>query len=101
MFNDDPSVAVIRKIGAAHRRFGTTGFMPTLISTDLGVMRQAITAVGQAIEEAVPGVLGIHLEGPYLNPENRGIHDPDKFLQLDEAALELLTSLARQTRPPP
>lgn len=94
MFNDDPSVAVIRKMGAAHRRFGTTGFLPTLISTDFDVMRQAITAVGQAIEEAVPGVLGIHLEGPYLNPEKRGIHDPDKFLQLDEAALELLSSLA-------
>jgi N-acetylglucosamine-6-phosphate deacetylase len=94
MFNDDPSVETIRKIGAAHRQFGTTGFMPTLISTDIAVMQQAVSAVGQAIDEGVPGVLGVHLEGPYLNSEKQGIHNSDKFLNLDEAAFELLTSLA-------
>ncbi|NOR20855.1 MAG: amidohydrolase family protein, partial [Xanthomonadales bacterium] len=94
MFNEDPSVETIRKIGVAHRRFGTTGFLPTLISTDFEVMQQAVAAVAQAIDEAVPGVLGLHLEGPYLNSEKRGIHDADKFLQLDEAAFELLTPLS-------
>ncbi len=94
MFNDAPSVETIRKIGAAHRRFGTTGFLPTLISTDFDVMQQAVEAVGQAISEGVPGVLGLHLEGPYLNAEKQGIHDSGKFKQLDEVAYELLTSLA-------
>ncbi len=94
MFNDDPSVETIRKIGAAHRQFGTTGFLPTLISTDIDVMQQAVSAVGQAIDEGVPGVLGVHLEGPYLNSEKQGIHNSDKFQNLDEAAFELLTSLA-------
>ncbi len=93
MFNDDPSVETIRKMGAAHRRYGTTGFLPTLISTDFAVMQQAVAAVSQAIVEAVPGVLGLHLEGPYLNSEKHGIHDAEKFLELDDAAFELLTSL--------
>jgi N-acetylglucosamine-6-phosphate deacetylase len=94
MFNDDPSVETIRTMASAHRRFGTTGFLPTLISTDFNVMQQAVEAVAQAIDEGVPGVLGVHLEGPYLNSDKCGIHNVDKFKHLDEAAFELLTSLA-------
>lgn len=93
MFNDAPTVETIRRIGAAHRRYGTTGFLPTLISSDAGTMKQAIEAVGQAIAVGVPGVLGIHLEGPYLNADKRGIHHAERFRPIDEAAIELLTSL--------
>ena len=93
MFNDAPTLETIRTIGEAHRRFGTTGFLPTLISTDFATMKRAIEAVRQAISEAVPGVLGIHIEGPYLNPDKRGIHHAEHFSQIDEAAFELLTSL--------
>ena len=62
MFNSDPCVETIRTIGNAHRKYGTTGFLPTLISDDFAVMEKAIAAVDQAIKEGVPGVLGIHLE---------------------------------------
>lgn len=93
LFNDSPSVAAIKTIGAAHRQFGTTGFYPTLISDDLAVVAKAIEAVNQAIEQKVPGVLGIHLEGPFLNPERKGVHDASKFKIIDEHAFALLTSL--------
>ncbi|HLJ38715.1 MAG TPA: N-acetylglucosamine-6-phosphate deacetylase [Steroidobacteraceae bacterium] len=93
LFNDAPSVATIRTIGAAHRRFGTTGFLPTLISDDLEVVARAIAAVRGAIESGVPGVLGIHIEGPFLNAERKGVHDPAKLRELDASALGLLTSL--------
>ena len=93
LFNDQPSVEAIAEIGRAHRRFGTTGFLPTLISDDLGVVVQAISAVRQAIDRGVPGVLGIHIEGPYLNVERRGIHDATKLRWLHEDALGMLTSL--------
>lgn len=93
LFNDAPSVETIRTIGKAHRQFGTTGFYPTLISDDLSVVAKAIAAVNQAMEEKVPGLLGIHLEGPFLNPERKGVHDASKFKRIDEAAFELLTSL--------
>jgi N-acetylglucosamine-6-phosphate deacetylase len=79
LFNDAPNVDTIRRIGAAHAKFGTTGFLPTLISDDVEVMRTAISSVDQAITAGVPGVLGIHLEGPYLAPERRGIHNAAKF----------------------
>jgi N-acetylglucosamine-6-phosphate deacetylase len=83
----------LRVMGEAHRKFGTTGFYPTLISDDLSVVKKSIEAVKQAIAEKVPGVLGIHLEGPFLNPERKGVHDASKFKIIDEAAFELLTSL--------
>ena len=93
LFNDDPSVASIREIGRAHRRFGTTGFLPTLISDDLDVVSRAVKAVQDAIEAGVPGVLGIHIEGPFLNEARKGVHDGTKLRWLDEDALGLLTSL--------
>lgn len=95
LFNDAPTVEGIAAIGAAHRRFGTTGFLPTLISDDLAVIRQAVVAVDTAIAAGVPGVLGIHIEGPYLNIERKGIHDGDKIRPLDAEGLEVLTSLKR------
>ncbi len=93
LFNDAPTVATLHTISAAHRQYGTTGFYPTLISDDLRVMEKAIAAVTTAITEKVPGVLGIHLEGPFLNPARKGVHNADKFRIIDEAAYQLLTSL--------
>jgi N-acetylglucosamine-6-phosphate deacetylase len=93
LFNDDPSVDSIVEIGRAHRRFGTTGFLPTLISDDLHVVSSAVHAVQTAIGIGVPGVLGIHIEGPFLNAERKGVHDETKLRWLDDDALGLLTSL--------
>jgi N-acetylglucosamine-6-phosphate deacetylase len=93
LFNDAPTVESIRAIGAAHRRFGTTAFLPTLISADLEVVARAIAAVRGAIAAGVPGVLGIHIEGPFLNVARKGVHDPAKLRELDASALGLLTSL--------
>jgi N-acetylglucosamine-6-phosphate deacetylase len=93
LFNDAPSVETIRQIGRAHRRYGTTGFMPTLISADLDVVARAIGAARSAIHAAVPGVLGIHIEGPFINVERKGVHDQAKLRELDSSAVGLLTSL--------
>ena len=93
LFNDAPTLETIAAIGAAHRPFGTTGFLPTLISDDLAVVDQAMRATEAAIEAGVPGVLGVHIEGPFLNVQRKGIHNADKFRVIDEAAFTLLTSL--------
>lgn len=95
LFNDAPSVEGIRRIGEAHRRFGTTGFLPTLISDRPEVMRAAIDAVDAAIAEGVPGVLGIHLEGPYLAAARRGVHDAVHFSAPEAAEVALVSSLRR------
>jgi N-acetylglucosamine-6-phosphate deacetylase len=93
LFNESPDAASIRAIGAAHRRFGTTGFLPTLISDDLEVIGRAIEAVQAAIDADVPGVLGIHIEGPFLNRTRRGVHDEKHLRLLDSSVVSLLCSL--------
>ncbi|HEU4603173.1 MAG TPA: N-acetylglucosamine-6-phosphate deacetylase [Steroidobacteraceae bacterium] len=97
LFNDNPSAENIRVIGEAHRRFGTTGFLPTLISDDLHVVENAIGAARTALEQRIPGVLGIHIEGPFLNADRKGVHDESKLRELDASALKLLTSLRTGT----
>jgi N-acetylglucosamine-6-phosphate deacetylase len=93
LFNDDPSLESIRAIGAAHRRYGTTGFLPTLISEDLGTIARAIAAVQSALDAKLPAVLGVHIEGPFLNWTRRGVHDPKHLRLLDDEAAALLRSL--------
>ena len=95
LFNGAPTAEAIRAIGAAHRRYGTTGFLPTLISDDYAVMRRAVAAVDEALAAGAPGVLGIHLEGPFLNVLKKGTHDAGKIRALDEAGLAILSSLKR------
>ena len=93
LFNDDPSPETIRAIGAAHRQFGTTGFLPTLISDDLDTIGQAIAAVQSSLDAGLPGALGIHIEGPFLNWARRGVHDPKHLRRLDNGVISMLCSL--------
>ncbi len=95
LFNDAPSVETIATIARAHAKFGTTALLPTLISDDLEKIALAIAAVDAAIEAGVPGILGIHLEGPFLNTSRKGVHDASKFKVLDQEAIKLLTRLKR------
>jgi N-acetylglucosamine-6-phosphate deacetylase len=93
LFNDSPTLEGIRAIGAAHSRFGTTGFLPTLLSDDLEVLATAIHAVDEAIAAGVPGVLGIHVEGPFLSEARKGVHDASHFRELGRDMITLLSSL--------
>jgi N-acetylglucosamine-6-phosphate deacetylase len=93
LFNDDPSTESIRAIGAAHRQFGTTGFLPTLISDDLDTIGQAIAAVQASLDANSSSALGIHIEGPFLNWARRGVHDPKHLRRLDNGVISLLCSL--------
>lgn len=85
LFNSDPSVACIETIGQAHARFGTTGFLPTLITDDVSVMAKAADAVVAALEKGSAGVLGVHFEGPHLSVPKKGVH-PQSFIREISAA---------------
>ena len=93
LFNNSTNTEALRQIGSAHRKFGTTGFLPTLISDDVDRMREAIVATRDAIAQGVPGVLGIHLEGPYLADTRKGTHDASKFRVPDAQEIALATAL--------
>lgn len=90
LFNDRPTLETVREIASAHYQFGTTAFLPTLISDDLVKIRQAYDAVRSAIHAKVPGVLGVHIEGPFLNVRRKGIHDGNKIRQLDDRGMDVI-----------
>jgi len=95
LFNDAPTVETLRGIAAAHRKFGTTGMLPTLITDTAEKMRAALAAVDDAIEQRVPGILGIHVEGPFLANARKGIHNADLFRHPDNDDIEALTAAHR------
>ena len=93
MFNDAPTAATIAAIGRAHRARGTTGFLPTFISGPPADMARAVAAVRGAMNAGEPGVLGIHFEGPHINPARRGAHDARQIRPLADGDIDLLASL--------
>jgi len=94
LFNDAPTPATIATIAAAHRRFGTTGLLPTLI-TDAPDKTPAALAAAEAATATQPGVLGVHLEGPFISPERAGVHDPAHMRAPTREDLALLTAPRR------
>src|ERR1700745_3970825 len=72
LLNDQPTEVGVRRIVEAHRKQGTTGCLPTLI-TDRSEVIERLATVAQACL-GIPGVLGFHLEGPALNVSRMGIH---------------------------
>lgn len=74
LFNQDPTPEGIARIAAAHRKHGTIGLLPTLVTDAPQVMAAAIAATGEA-RRLTPAALGIHLEGPFLDPRRKGAHE--------------------------
>jgi N-acetylglucosamine-6-phosphate deacetylase len=74
LFNDAPSLKNIQTIISAHSKFGTTAMLPTLITDKISVMKQAADAMAEAIAKKVPGIIGIHFEGPHLSVAKKGTH---------------------------
>ncbi|KIO36198.1 N-acetylglucosamine-6-phosphate deacetylase [Shewanella sp. cp20] len=89
LFNDAPSIEKIETIGLAHAKFGTTGFLPTLITDDIQVMHDAADAVAEAIALKTPGVLGIHFEGPHLSVPKKGVHPADFIRRISDEELAI------------
>lgn len=91
MFNDAPNEQTLSVIARAHRAAGTGTLMPTLISDTPAVTRAAIDAVANT---AVPGIAGLHLEGPHLDVERAGAHKPRMIRPLRADDLDLYLDAA-------
>jgi N-acetylglucosamine-6-phosphate deacetylase len=91
LFNDEPTAQGICTIASAHRRFGTTGLLPTLVTDSPEKTRLALDAAN-VVARQEPSVLGVHLEGPYLSPEKPGVHDTRQIREPGPDDLAMLTA---------
>lgn len=91
LFNADPTPAGIAAIIEAHCRLGTAAIMPTLITDAPEVMEAAADAVIAAW--GMPGLAGIHLEGPHIALPRKGTHDPRFIRPLDARTMAVLRRL--------
>lgn len=96
MFNDETSLEGVATIAEAHASTGTHAFLPTLITDTPDRTRAAVDAVERAILQRVPGVVGIHLEGPHLSISRKGAHDPSLIRQMEADDLTFLCDAARR-----
>jgi N-acetylglucosamine-6-phosphate deacetylase len=97
LFNATPDAASLAQLALAHARHGTTAMLPTFITDEARGMRAAVEAVRQAIADSVPGIAGIHLEGPFLAKSRKGAHDPDLIRTLTDADADTLVSSGQRT----
>lgn len=94
LLNADPSVAAVRTIATSHRRFGTVGLLPTIITDAPQVIARAVDSVSRAMAEGVPGILGIHIEGPFLDVLRKGAHAARFIREMDEADADQIAGFA-------
>jgi len=91
MFNNEPTLAGLKAIGEAHARYGTTSFLPTVITDTADKLDQAADAVIATIGQY--GVVGIHIEGPHINEARKGTHAKQFIRPFDDRTLKTLERL--------
>ncbi|WP_426369451.1 N-acetylglucosamine-6-phosphate deacetylase [Pseudocolwellia sp. HL-MZ7] len=89
LFNNEPSLDTLKTMSRAHQTFGTTAMLPTLITDSLVTMELAANAVSLALKNKVPGIIGIHFEGPHLSSPKKGIHPESHIRPISEKELAI------------
>lgn len=92
LFNATPDVEHLARLAAAHARHGTTALLPTLITDGPDVTERAAAAIRTAIAAGVPGIVGVHFEGPHLSIARKGAHDPALIRPMTDADAARLLS---------
>ncbi|KKO46316.1 N-acetylglucosamine 6-phosphate deacetylase [Arsukibacterium ikkense] len=89
LFNTQPTVMSLSTMAQAHARFGTTALLPTVITDSLASMQQAADAVASALANKLPGIIGVHFEGPHLALPKKGVHPAEHIRELSAAELAI------------
>lgn len=89
LFNTDTSLDTLEYMVQAHAQFGTTSLLPTLITSDVNKIAVAADVISEAVSQSMPGVLGIHFEGPHISQPKRGIHDSGCIREISQQEMDI------------
>lgn len=96
-FNDDIaaiSVETLQIMQKANEKSGCTSFLPTLITSTDELMKRAVEVMRAYLAQNANQALGLHLEGPWLNPLKKGTHDPALIRAPDQELVDFLCANA-------
>ncbi|HEX6180207.1 MAG TPA: N-acetylglucosamine-6-phosphate deacetylase, partial [Chitinophagaceae bacterium] len=110
LFGEHPSVEALKATVKYSFEGGATHILPTVATNSPQIMHAAIEAVRDYWQQGLPGVIGLHLEGPYINPERRGAHivefikqptlqEAEALMQKGKGIIKMMT-LAPEVCPP-
>ncbi|UCX05731.1 N-acetylglucosamine-6-phosphate deacetylase [Shewanella glacialimarina] len=89
LFNHDPNLMALNAMVLAHSRFGSTGLLPTLITSGIETITSAANVIASAIKQQVAGIVGVHFEGPHISVPNKGIHSSEHIRPLTESEMDI------------
>ncbi len=87
LVNDDTSHEGLAQVMAGHRKYGTVAMLPTFITDTQANYHRAIANIADALKCGIKGIVGGHFEGPFINPEKKGTHNPQFIRRPDDADL--------------
>ncbi|KKO49615.1 N-acetylglucosamine 6-phosphate deacetylase [Arsukibacterium sp. MJ3] len=89
LFNTAPVLETLQTMTQAHCRFGTTAMLPTVITDALTIMQRAADVIAMALTKGLPGIIGIHFEGPHLAVPKKGVHPAEHIRPISAGELAL------------
>ncbi|WP_434928419.1 N-acetylglucosamine-6-phosphate deacetylase [Shewanella sp. HL-SH2] len=89
LFNHEPNLMALNAMVLAHSRFGSTGLLPTLITSGIETITSAANVIASAMKQQVAGIVGVHFEGPHISVPNKGIHSTEHIRPLTESEMDI------------
>lgn len=96
LFNDDISLETLDTMHKTNLKYGCTSFTPTLITTGDESIEKAIELVKGIENKGKYGVVGLHIEGPYISLQKKGIHNPKFIRKADEAMIDKMIEAGKE-----